>query len=146
MTQTQTEDNRFWGKVARGDGDECWPWTASRNRDGYGNFRLGKTMVLAHRHAYSICKGPIGDGLHVCHACDRPECCNPAHLFLGSRSDNMRDAIRKGRKGKLSPEMADVIRQVYASGKYTQKEIGEVLGVTKEAISHIATGRSYGYS
>jgi hypothetical protein len=39
----------------------------------------------------------------ACHSCDNPPCCNPDHLFVGSRLDNIMDAVSKGRVGQLSP-------------------------------------------
>ena len=90
------DDGRFWSKVDVRGPNECWPWTAG-TRDGYGQFKLGGKNQNAHRVAYELSVGPISDGLFVCHSCDERACQNPAHFFLGTNTDNMQDAMNKGR-------------------------------------------------
>ena len=35
-------------------------------------------------------RGGQGDGCRwVCHKCDRPPCCNPDHLFVGTQLDDV---------------------------------------------------------
>jgi hypothetical protein len=82
----------------------CWLWEGAQTRGGYGCIRIhiGRRkgiMKKVHRLAYEEAYGPIPDGLWVLHHCDVPACCNPAHLYVGTRADNTRDLI--ARKGPL---------------------------------------------
>ena len=90
----------FWSRVNRADGPAaCWLWTGPRNSWGYGRVWSfeAQTVLQAHRVAWTLVHGPVPVGLYVCHHCDTPPCCNPAHLFLGTQRDNVADSFRKGR-------------------------------------------------
>jgi hypothetical protein len=93
----QKHIDRFHSRVRRGEPDECWPWLRGRFADGYGGFKVGKQTMKANRVAYFIANGIDPGQLQVCHTCDNPSCCNPAHLFLGDTSANITDAVEKGR-------------------------------------------------
>lgn len=97
--------DRFWAAVAK-DGPihptcgQCWIMTRLLRRDGYGQVRVGKKKVLAHRFSWEVHYGELLPSVCVLHHCDNPPCVNPAHLFLGSKVDNVRDRENKGRGGE----------------------------------------------
>lgn len=89
--------DRFWSKVDKRGPDECWPWAAHcRRRDGRGCFSLKGVSRPAPRVAFILTHGVEPSG-YACHTCDNPKCCNPAHLWDGTHSENMRDMSLKGR-------------------------------------------------
>lgn len=96
MTRHRGPD-QFWSKARKGDG--CWEWTGFvAKRTGYGQARYQMGKWLAHRLAWTLTHGEIPEGMQVCHDCDNRRCVNPAHLFLGSATDNVHDMLAKGRE------------------------------------------------
>ena len=72
---------RFWTHVQTSD--DCWIWTGSRDKQGYGLFSIevGRWSIRAHRYAYEHLIGPIPVGKVLDHIeCDNPSCVNPSHL------------------------------------------------------------------
>lgn len=76
----------------------CWVWSGYHDRQGYGIFSLLGRSTFAHRAAYLLFRGQITEGFLVRHCCDNPGCVNPDHLLLGTRKDNARDVLQRGRR------------------------------------------------
>ena len=86
---------RFWSKVRKLS--TCWEWISGKHPYGYGMMRFRHSKELAHRVSWVIHNGAIRNNLCVLHRCDNPSCVRPSHLFLGTRTDNAIDRVRKGR-------------------------------------------------
>lgn len=126
---------------------DCIEWTKSRLSSGYGQVRHNGRMQRAHRVAWEKIHGPIPDGLQVLHKCDNPACVNPDHLFLGSRSDNMRDMISKGRqnwKSTLTDEQVIGAMARMLMG-HKQTHIAADLGVSSCLLSLIWSGKRWAH-
>jgi hypothetical protein len=119
----------------------CWLWLGAEHPQGYGRWN----HEYAHRTVYEMLVGPIPHGGDLCHKCDTPQCVNPSHMFVGTTSDNLRDCVKKERCGtaKLTTEQAVEMRRLYATGKYTQREIGMMYGVGVTAARHCIIRKSW---
>ena len=84
---------RFWKYVEISD-NGCWYWKGCKSSKGYGRFWNGEKVVLAHRYALLGLDEKF-EGRMVCHKCDHPACCNPDHLYTGTRLDNINDMIER---------------------------------------------------
>jgi len=93
--------DRFWKKVKKIK-NGCWEWVGATTC-GYGRIGVCGKTVIAHRLSWVWANGKIPKGLCVLHKCDNRPCVNPKHLFLGTKKDNTRDCIRKGRFGDTGP-------------------------------------------
>jgi hypothetical protein len=102
---------RLLGKVEVQPSSGCWLFTGQLDRFGYGHIdtedvskrlRKGRRTQQAHRVAYELLVGPIGDKLvidHTCHnedsdctggkECQHRRCCNPEHLAPTTHRQNI---------------------------------------------------------
>ena len=136
---------------------DCWNWMGSKS-SGYGNiFANGKT-IRAHRFSYQHYIGEIKIGYEACHHCDNRGCSNPKHLFIGTRKENVRDCMMKGRmpfppkqfitKGEKcgqsvlkEHEVREILKLI--QDKVKNKEIAEIYNVHPTTISNIKTKKNW---
>lgn len=78
------------------DNNECWEWLGSKEKSGYGVFRLDHKKIGAHVAAFKLALGEIPDGLYVLHKCHNTCCVNPNHLYCGTQKQNVQDQIDRG--------------------------------------------------
>lgn len=136
------------GGEPRRDGP-CWPWKGTHDDQGYGTFWQGKERY-AHRTAWRVAHGnrSIPTGKCIRHTCDIHDCVNPAHLVLGSRLDNVRDAVERGqlaRGSKKRPELSEsevaFAREEVHAGRMKTIACAKAWQMSSSTASDIITGR-----
>lgn len=150
---TESDQKRFWAKVAKREGGGCWEWTGKVDRDGYGFFKCAGLWIRAHRISRTMHDGAIPDGLLVCHHCDNPSCVRPSHMFLGTAKDNGQDASSKGRfsnqlrgeliwSARLNAAAVVEIRRLHHLGT-PRADIASMFSVSLSAIDNILSSRTW---
>lgn len=129
----------------------CMEFVGCVQANGYGRATIRRRTDAkrktdyAHRHAFRLAHGDIPEGMDVCHKCDNRRCINPAHLFTGTRLDNMQDAVSKGRQAagerlphtRLTQSQKKQIAERARQGVF-YAEIGAEFGICRQHASTVA--------
>lgn len=138
------------------DPDACLEWPYKKFTDGgYGLVRHAGRDWRVHRLAYRIFHGDLPPfPLILLHSCDNPPCFNPNHLSPGTKADNNRDMLIKGRarggslRGernplcKLTDEKVREIKRRCAAGEY-QRDVAPDYGISHGLVAHIMAGKTW---
>ena len=144
----------FWKHVIVRDG--CWGWKAFRDRKGYARMNVRTAewhrSISAHRVSWVIHNGDIPAEMNVLHHCDNPECSNPAHLYLGTHEQNMRDMKERGRaKGAGKPGegcghaklTTESVLRIRAASDQSRADLARAYGVSKGTIALIQRRKTW---
>ncbi len=167
---TQEEVDWFWSQVQIGgsssieksqiglDTDCCWPYVGkgSRDKQGYVRVSFHGRSYLAHRLAYVLSGGALGEQLAL-HSCDVTCCVAPHHLSAGTAAENNRQRDERGRRtpflprGAASPSAKLTEREVTAIRRAREQGIkvavlASIFGVSNATISNVHRGVYYGGS
>lgn len=81
----------------------CWPWQPATMKGSKWHPSSVPTWARnpPYRTAVILTAGALllpapPHTFVICHRCDWPPCCNPAHLWVGTSRDNRQDARDKG--------------------------------------------------
>jgi hypothetical protein len=157
----ERDADRLWSKVLKGGPDDCWTWQSPAISAGYGAIYWptpsGLKAVGAHRAAYNLATmcWPL-QGEDVMHSCDNKRCCNPRHLSVGTRNENMRQAHERG----LIPKR-DMVGENHPLHKVTERQVIEIrarhrggetrstlakeFGFTKSGMDHLIARRTWSH-
>ena len=125
---------------------DCWIWTGCINTDGYPKLNrkvngVWNANIKGHRYVYEQVNGVIPEGHVVRHICDNTLCLNPAHLLVGTATDNMRDRVNRGRSSNNFPrEHLELVKELRLKG-LSQQEVANILKCSQAHISKIETGK-----
>jgi predicted XRE-type DNA-binding protein len=127
------------------------------NRGGYYKVELVKngkhaTRAVHRLVARAFCEG-YAEGLDVCHNDGNKLNNHYTNLRWDTRKGNMTDKVKHGttvdqkgeqnHRSKLTAEQVLEIRRLYATGDYTQKQLGEMFGVTRTMIGDIVNRKNW---
>jgi len=124
------------------DKNGCWHCTSHiANRKGYPQKRRGgETHSMARWILMD--RGVNMEGLDAMHDCDNPRCINPNHISAGTRKQNMKDAVLRGRLCKKLT-IKEVIKIYETNG--LQRDLAIEHGVSQPIISLIKNKLRWGH-
>lgn len=140
----QLRSDDFWNRVDVKKPSECWKYRGCKDSHGYGWLTFCNRQIRASRLAWMISnKLDVPQGKVVLHKCDNPPCCNPAHLYLGTQKDNVRDMLVRGRYPSVftPAEVKDVFARTHRGE--TCASVAKFYGVSKSAIAAIKRGERW---
>lgn len=156
----KTKEDKFWSNinVDLEHPENCWEWKSKSGTNEYAGSRWNNKSIGCHRKAYELWfRTSIPSDMFACHSCDNPPCCNPYHIFIGTRQDNVDDRERKGRnkmphskgeehgQNKLTEQQVLDIVKLYKNSNHSYYTLAELFNVSFGNIRKIIKGQTWGW-
>lgn len=130
--------------------DDCLMWPYARDSNGYGQVRIGGKAQYVTRVVCERVHGDPPSSRHqAAHSCGNGHegCCSPRHLRWATVRENRADKKVHGtfKRPPIKPTLTpDQVRQIRAlRGRYTQRQIAVMFGVTHCTVGAIHRGTAW---
>jgi hypothetical protein len=149
-------DADFWDNVVVGLPGECWPYRPGLDSVGpYGHVRIWfrGQRVYAHRVAFALAGGVLGDGEIVTHRCDDGGCSAPGCLRAGTVLSNNQERDERNRRtpflphgtahwsAKLNEDTLEVVRR--GRGRIDANLLALLVNVSATTVRNVWSQRTY---
>lgn len=157
-TVNRFQEEQVWASGKFTVDSEGRVWRGSKRAEGKPRPYLQVKVMIkgkryytcAHRLVWRATFGAIPTGLCVNHKNGKKDDNRPSNLELLTYSGNTKHAYRTGLReeygeknpaAKVPDSRIAVIRNMYAGGGYTMKQIGDLFGVSHQHVSKIVRGQ-----
>lgn len=142
---TERQIRNFWRRVDKNgpmhpydpSKGKCWDWVGGKCSGGYGCCWVDGKTRGAHRVSLFIQGVELNPNLDTLHSCDRRQCVNPHHITQGTTSDNIQEAITRGRHIAPSGEKSGM-------SKLTEEKILEMRRLFSEGATKLGLSKQFG--
>ncbi len=117
---------------------QCVEHTQKGDLAGYGKTSRNGVQMVYHRAVFLDTHGYLPEVVR--HICDNPRCINPNHLVSGNQSDNMKDAVERGRHVSNLPQYVPYPRELVdavITDTRSQRVIAKEHGISKSTVARI---------
>jgi hypothetical protein len=137
---------KAWNKYMMRTGfnkESCVFWRGPKSNK-YGYVQIDNKKITAHRLSYIVHYGHIPEDMDISHLCDNPLCVNPFHIKAMTHRENIKDSVVRNRATRFaSMELVNKIREEYATGQYSERDLARIFNRHRSSIHRILSGRCY---
>lgn len=148
----KTIEKNFARHVGEPDKNGCRNWTAAVGRDGYGNFGFFYKQSNAHRVAWILAHGDIGENELIQQTCGNRRCVEITHLVSGSSISDSRVSDYAKYKEEITPLLPPIIEgygrrldetlrkrlcEIYLATELRQEDVADIFGVSAPTVQNI---------